>query len=431
MGIFEAIGIEYVTIFIIVLTLILFLMDRLPLAVTAMISSIALGLVGAMEWNRVYAGFSSTLVMLVLGMMIVGHALFKTGVVVIIGRAIMKTRFAKKESSLIILLMVIVGLISAFLSNTATVATFIPLIAAMVAASGGMLKNKNILMPVGMAASIGGTMTLVGSTAQPMINSVLLEYEQTPLAMFDFAWVAVPMMIVLTIYMATIGNKMQNKIYDFEDIVEKPDVTSFEDFKPNSKTYIAAITMILSILGFITGILPIEVIALMAAAIVLITRCVEFKDTMKSIDWNTILLMAFAQGIAAGMNDSGAGNMLADAAVSVVGDNVWVLFIVAIIITVILTNIMSNTAVAAMMAPIFIVISVNIGYEPYVFMMGIALAANASIATPIGGTAMSQVLVAGYRFKDYIKVGGPITIILTIMIIVLTPLIFGFNPIEK
>lgn len=431
MGIFEAIGIEYVTIFIIILTLILFLMDRLPLAVTAMISAIALGLVGAMEWERVYAGFSSTLVMLVLGMMIVGHALFKTGVVVIIGRSIMKTRFAKKESSLIILLMIIVGLISAFLSNTATVATFIPLIAAMVAASGGMLKNKNILMPVGMAASIGGTMTLVGSTAQPMINSVLLEYDQTPLAMFDFAWVAVPMMIVLTIYMATIGNKMQHKIYDFDDIVEKPDISSFEDFKPNSKTYIAAATMVLSILGFITGVLPIEVIALMAATIVLVTRCVEFKDTMKSIDWNTILLMAFAQGIAAGMNDSGAGNMLADAAVSIVGDNVWVLFIVAIIITVILTNIMSNTAVAAMMAPIFIVISVNIGYDPYVFMMGIALAANASIATPIGGTAMSQVLVAGYRFRDYVKIGGPITVILTIMIIIITPLVFGFNPIEK
>lgn len=428
MEIFEAIGIEYVTLFIIFLTLVLFLLDKLPLAVTAMISAIALGLVGAMEWDRVYAGFSSTLVMLVLGMMIVGHALFKTGVVVIIGRSIMRTRFAKKESSLIILLMIIVGLISAFLSNTATVATFIPLIAAMVAASGGMLKNKNILMPVGMAASIGGTMTLVGSTAQPMVNSVILEYGHEPLGMFDFAWVAVPMMIVLTIYMATIGNKMQHTIYDFDDIVEKPDISAFEDFKPNSKTYIAATTMVLAIIGFITGVFPIEVIALMAAAVVLVTRCVEFKDTMKSIDWNTILLMAFAQGIAAGMNDSGAGNLLADAAVSVVGDNVWVLFTVGIIITVILTNIMSNTAVAAMMAPIFIVISVNIGYDPYVFMIGIALAANASIATPIGGTAMSQVLVGGYRFRDYIKIGGPITIILTIMIIILTPLVFGFNP---
>lgn len=431
MGIFETIGIEYVTLFIVFLTLILFLMDRLPLAVTAMISAIALGLVGAMEWSKVYAGFASTLVMLVLGMMIVGHALFKTGVVVIIGRAIMKSRFAKKESTLIILVMIIVGAISAFLSNTATVATFIPLIAAMVAASGGMLKNKNILMPVGMAASIGGTITLVGSTAQPMVNSVILEYGHEPLGMFDFAWVAIPMMIVLTIYMATIGNKMQDKIYDFDDIVEKPDISSFEDFKPNSKTYIAAGTMILCIIGFISGVFPIEVIALMGATIVLVTGCIEFKDTMKSVDWNTILLMAFAQAIAAGMNDSGAGNMLADAAVSIVGDNVWVLFTVGIVITVILTNIMSNTAVAAMMAPIFIVIAVNIGYDPFVFMMGIALAANASIATPIGGTAMSQVLVAGYRFKDYLKIGGPITVILTIMIIVLTPLVFGFTPLEK
>lgn len=431
MEIFETIGIEYVTLFIVFLTLILFLMDKLPLAVTAMISAIALGLVGAMEWNKVYAGFASTLVMLVLGMMIVGHALFKTGVVIIIGRSIMRSRFAKKESTLIIMVMLIVGAMSAFLSNTATVATFIPLIAAMVAASGGMLKNKNILMPVGMAASIGGTITLVGSTAQPMVNSVILEYGHEPLGMFDFAWIAIPMMIVLTIYMATIGNKMQEKIYDFDDIVEKPDISSFEDFKPDSKTYIAGITMILCIIGFISGIFPIEVIALMGATIVIVTGCVGFKDTMKSLDWNTIFLMAFAQAIAAGMNDSGAGIMLADAAVSIVGDNVWVLFTVGIIITVILTNIMSNTAVAAMMAPIFIVIAVNIGYDPFVFMMGIALAANASIATPIGGTAMSQVLVAGYRFKDYLKIGGPITIILTIMIIVLTPLVFGFNPIEK
>ncbi|WP_020007701.1 SLC13 family permease [Salinicoccus albus] len=427
MGVFETIGIEYITLIIIVLTLILFLIDRLPIALTAMISSLTLGLVGAMEFEQVYAGFASTLVMLVFGMMIVGHALFRTGVVIIIGRAILKTRFANNEKSLIILLMIIVGGLSAFLSNTATVATFIPLVAAMVASSGGKLTNKNILMPVGMAGSIGGTITLVGSTAQPMVNSILVEYDQETLGMFDFAWVAIPMMIVLVIYMATVGNKLQDKVYNFPDIVEKPDISSFEDFKPNSKTYIAAGTMIFAILGFATGILPIEIIALMAAVIVLVTGCIEFKDTMKSIDWNTILLMAFAQGIAAGMNDSGAGNMIAEATVSIVGDNVWLLFTAAVIITVILTNIMSNTAVAAMMAPIFIVIAVNIGYSPLVFMMGIALAANASIATPIGGTAMSQVLVGGYRFKDYVKIGLPITIILTVLIIILTPLIFGFN----
>ena len=92
----------------------------------------------------------------------------------------------------------------------------------------------------------------------------------------------------------------------------------------------------------------------------------------------------------------------------------------------VLTNIMSNTAVAAMMVPIFISIAVGVGYHPFVFVLAIAIASNASIATPIGGTAMSQTLVAGYGFRDYLKLGAPITAVLTIMIAVITPLVFGF-----
>ena len=423
----NAIGIEYIALIIIGLTLILFAMDKLPISVTAMISSLALAIFGVMDITQVYAGFASTLVMLVLGMMIVGFALFDTGVVVLIGRRILKSRFAQNELTLMIMFMVISGIMSAFLSNTATVATFIPLIGALVAASGGKLTNKNLLLPLGMAASIGGTMTLVGSTAQPMVNSVLEGYELSQLAMFDFAYVAVPLFIMLVVYMATIGNKIQKQAFKFDDIVEKHDISSFEDFKPTWRTYVAAGTMIFCIIGFVVGIWDIGIVSLFGAAVVLATGCVDFKKTMKQVDWNTVLLMAFAQGIAAGMNDSGAGLLIARGAVSLVGDNIWLQFSICIIITVVLTNIMSNTAVAAMMAPIYIVIAINLGYDPLVFAMGIAVAANASIATPIGGTAMSQVLVGGYSFKDYLKVGAPITAIMTVVIIILTPLIFGFN----
>ena len=66
------------------------------------------------------------------------------------------------------------------------------------------------------------------------------------------------------------------------------------------------------------------------------------------------------------------------------------------------------------------------GYSPYVFVLAIAIASNASIATPIGGTAMSQTLVAGYGFRDYLRLGVPITVVLTILVIVLTPAIYGF-----
>lgn len=366
--------------------------------------------------------------MLVFGMMIVGYALFETGVVVIIGRSILKTKFAQNERLLLGVVMFLAGIISAFLSNTATVATFIPLIAAMVSASGGRLNNKNILMGIGMAASVGGTMTLVGSTSQQMASGILEKASFGTLAMFDFAPVAFPLFIVLIVYMVTIGYKIQDKVLDYPDIKEDVDISEMEKFKPTSKTYIAAGIMVFCIVGFSLEIWNTATVALVGAAAVLLTGCVDFKSAMKNVDWNTVLLIAFAQGIASGMNDSGAGAMIAEWTVKAVGTNHWLLFSMCIIVSVVLTNIMSNTAVAAMMVPIYIQIAVGIGINPYVFAMGIAIGSNCSVATPIGGSAMSQILVAGYRFKDYLKIGIPITIVLTIMTIILTPLVFGFNP---
>lgn len=420
------IGTELTAIIILIFTLILFIMDRLPIALTAMISAIAMALFGAMDYEEIYAGFASDLVMLVLGMLIVGRALFETGVVQIIGKKIMKSKYANNERNMIVILMIVVGSLSAFLSNTATIATFIPLIGAMVITSSGNLTNKNLLMPIAIAASVGGSITLVGSTAQPMTSSVLENYDLEGLGMFDFAWVAIPLFIVSIIYMATIGYKIQKKAFNFEDIVEGAGDGPPSEIKVTVKTYIAATTMVLAIISFAFEIFSPGITALMAAAIILTTKCLDFKKGLSQIDWNTVLLMAFAQGIAAGVDKSGAGEMIAKWTVDIVGNNPWTLFTIAILVTVILTNIMSNTAVAAMMTPIYIIIAANFGYSPYVFAIGIATAANASIATPIGGTAMSLVLVGGYSFRDYLKVGLPITVILTIMIIILTPLFYSF-----
>lgn len=426
MDIINLIGIEYVALFIVGLTLIAFVMDKIPIALTALIASILLALVGAMDYEKIYAGFAAPVTLLVFGMLIVGYALFETGVVTVIGRAILKSRWAQNERSLLVLLMVLAGAFSAFLSNTALVATFIPLIGGMVAAAPGKLTNKNLLMPLGMAASVGGTITLVGSTSQPVASGILEEFGYEPLGMFDFAPIAIPLLIVLIVYMATIGYRIERKHFTFADVPTVEGASSFEDFRPTRKTYIAAATIIFCIFSFVTGILPIAVTALIGASIVLVTGCIDFKKAMRQLDWNTVLLIAFAQGLAAGMNDSGAGELVGQWSVKLVGDNAWILLIIAVVVTVVLTNIMSNTAVAAMMTPIFIGIAASVGYSPYVFVLAIAIASNASIATPIGGTAMSQTLIAGYGFRDYLRLGVPITAILAILVIVLTPTIYGF-----
>ena len=422
------IGIEHVTLLIIIATLVIFLLDRIPIALTALISSIVLALVGAMDFKQVYSGFATPVTLLVFGMLIVGYALFETGAITILGKKILKSRVARNERALLGVLMLVAGIASAFLSNTALMATFIPLVGGMVVTASGHLTNKNLLMPLGMAASVGGTITLVGSTSQPVASGIMSESGYGELGMFDFAPIAIPMLLVLILYMMTIGYNMERKFFKFEDhsTVGADDAEGSLDVKVTWQTWVATLTLVFCVISFMFGLLPIEITSLIGAAIVLATGCIDFKKAMAQLDWNTVLLIAFAQGIAAGMNDSGAGKLVGEWSVAIVGESPAVLLAIAVVVTVVLTNIMSNTAVAAMMVPIFVSIAVGVGYHPFVFVLAIAIASNASIATPIGGTAMSQTLVAGYGFRDYLKLGAPITIVLTIMIAVITPLVFGF-----
>ncbi|PAT06172.1 cation transporter [Corynebacterium hadale] len=424
-------GVEHLALFIISITLIVFVLDRIPIALTALISSLILAISGAMDFEKVYSGFATPVTLLVFGMLIVGYALFETGAVSLVGKWILKSRLADNERHLLALLMLVAGLGSAILSNTALMATFIPLIGGMVASAPGNLTNKNLLMPLGMAASVGGTITLVGSTSQPVASAILSESGYGELGMFDFAPVALPMLIVLIVYMVTIGYRIEQRCFVFDD--HSTIGGAAEDPPGNAsvtwKTYVSICTLFFCIICFITGILPIEITALIGAATVLCTGCIGFEKAMKQLDWNTVLLIAFAQGIAAGMNDSGAGELVGRWSVSIVGSNPILLLAIAVVVTVILTNIMSNTATAAMMVPIFISIATGVGYNPFIFVLAIAIASNASIATPIGGTAMSQTLVAGYGFRDYLKLGLPITAVLSIMVIVATPAVFEFAPI--
>ncbi len=423
------IGVQYMTLIIIALTLVLFAMDKLPVGLVAMISAIVLGVFGCMDKSKVYSGWASSLTLMVMGMIVVGDAMFQTGAVTMIGRAIMKSKFAHNERAVMVIIMLFSGLLSAFLSNTAVVATFIPLIGAMVATSNGKLKNKNLMMPLGFAASIGGTLTLVGSTSQPMVNTVLEEQGLPLLKMFDFVPVALPSFILLIIYMVTIGYKLENKVLDFDDVVGDVDASQIENFKPTWRTWVSIGVMIFCVLGFVRGWWNTAVIALIGAAVVLLTGCVTFKGAFQRMDWNTIFIMAFAQGIAAAMNDSGAGKMIAEVAVKLVGNNLWMQMAACVIVITILTNIMSNTATAAMMAPIYILIAAQLGVAPYSFMMAIAVATNLTAATPIGGTAVSMTLQAGYRFSDFLKIGTPINIVWAIITIILCPLVFGFVPV--
>lgn len=423
------IGYDVLSILIILAAMVLFAMEKIPIALTALIASLVMGITGVMPLDKVYAGFSSTLFIMLFGMLIVGDCLFETGLVKLIGVRLSKSRLINNELYLLITLMCVAGFSSAFLSNTAVMATMIPLVGAIAVSSSGRVKSKNILMGLGIAASIGGAATLVGSTAQLMTQSILRSTEGAQeMAFFDLSYVVVPLFIITLLYYVFFGYRFQKKVFNFEDIEPNEDGGKVEEVKVTPQMIVAGGVMIFCIVGFITELWNIGIVALLGATICLVAGCKPFKNAIADLDWNTLILMAAAQGFAAGLDISGGGKLLAEWALMIGGGesaSPILLLIVGVVVAVFLTNLMSNTAVAAMLIPIYINIAFQLGYDPMVFALAITIGASASVATPIGGTAMSMTLVAGYRFNDYIKVGLPLTIILTIVTIVLSPIFYG------
>ena len=421
-----------IAIIIICCAIVSFALEKIPLAVTAMLAALAMALTGIISYADVSSGFASTVTMMVAGMIIVGDSLFETGVAKLIGAKLVKSRLVNNERFFLFVIIVLAAFLSAFLSNSAVVAMFLPIIGAVAMRSEGKITNKNLVMGMGMAAAMGGAGTMVGSTAQLIGQGILLKTAGArPMGFFELGYLVGPMCIVLALYFATIGYNMQKKAFDFPEpvntLVGAEDAA--EDVKITWQMVVSSSVMIACVLGFVFDVWNVGIIALVGSAVLMTTGCVNFKKAMRNLDWNTLVILSAAQGFAKGLDVSGGGKIIANFILEMAGGrdaSAYVLLVVGIVLSSVLTNFMSNTAVVAMLAPIFIPLAFALKVSPTTFVIGIVIGASTALATPIGTPAVTQTLVAGYRWNDYIKIGLPITIVLTIITCIFAPMIYGF-----
>ncbi len=420
-----------IAIIIIVIAIISFILERIPLSVTAMMAALAMGLFGIIEIKAVYADFGSLACIMVASMMIVGNSAFENGLAQAMGRRLMKTGIGNNETLFLFSLMVSAMILSSFLSNSAVVAMFIPLIASMVSRSNGKILNKNILLAVGMGASAGGMNTLSGSTPQMVAQGMLMNTEGLePMGFFDLAAVGVPICILMVIYFLTIGRTIQNKVLTFDDVVPGDNTSGNEEEVQyvKWKQVLTGIILVACICGFVSGVWNLAIVASLGATALVATGCIDFKKAVMGIDWNTIVILAASQAFAKGLDSSGAGILIANWILDIFGGELASPFtIIAVLITVtaILTNFMSNVAVAAMIIPIAISLAFALGSNPQTFVMAIAIACQLSTASPIGSPCVTQTLVGGYKYMHYVKIGLPITAIQVVAAIFLVDYVWG------
>ena len=371
-----------ITLLFLLFAIVMFMWEKIPLGLTSMIVCVGLVVTGVLEWQTAFAGFIDSNVILFVAMFIVGGALFETGMANKIGGIV--THFAKTERQLIVAIMVIVGVMSGFLSNTGTAAILIPVVIGIAAKSG--YSRSRLLMPLVFAAAMGGNLTLIGAPGN-MIAQSGMEGIGLKFGFFDYAKVGVPILIVGIIYFAFIGYKfLPNKEGSDEGIFDES-----KDFShvPKWKQYLSLVILLLTLVGMIfeeqLGI-KLCVIGCIGALALMVTGVISEKDALASIDLKTIFLFGGTLSLAAALEQTGAGELIAEKVIGMLGDNPspYVLTFVIFMLCCVMTNFMSNTATTALMVPIGISIAQGMGADPSAVLMACVIGGSCAYATPSG-----------------------------------------------
>ena len=405
-----------------------FVTELIPLAVTAVGAAIASGLLGLIPAKQVFSGLSNSTVVLFAGMFVVGASMFYTGLAQEIGGVVVKM-CGTGENSLMFGLMIVGTVLSAVLSNTGTAACLLPV--ALGICSAAKIPASRQLMPLAFACGWGGIITMVGTPPNIIATGAMSAAGLEPFGFFEFAWIGVPISIAGMLYMMFLGKYLlPNKQIDADQDIEQEIEANEVDRK---KQVISGVILGGVVLVMAVGIpgVSLEMAAIIGALLCVLTGCLTEKQAYASIDWVTIFLFAGMMPVSAAMDKTGAGKLIAEWTVSLMGGAPSPMVVTAIlfILSCGLTQFMSNTASSALLCPIGLAISQNLGADPKAVLMAIAVAASCAFATPVGTPPNTLVLgPGGYRFMDYVKAGTGLVIVCFVVSLVVIPIVWPFFP---
>jgi sodium-dependent dicarboxylate transporter 2/3/5 len=415
----------------------LFVTELIPLAVTAMAACTALGILGVLPSKQVYAGLSNSTVVLFGGMFVIGAAMFRTGLAQAIGLAVVK-KAGTKEVPLMGAIMLVTIALSSVSSNTGTVACLMPVVIGICQAAH--ISQSRQLMPLAIAANVGGTITMIGTPPNVIVTGALSAAGLPSFGFFEFALIGIPLSIIAFVFTLLVGRHLlpENSAGEMDEAAVKAaaeEAGAADDAAPASKSkmWISGLIMIGVVVCMALNLktVPLQTAAVTGAILCVITGCLKEKEAYAGIDWVTIFLFAGMLSVATAMDKTGAGKLIADTVVGMMGEhpNAVVLCAVLYLISNILTQFMSNTAAAALLAPIGISIAQSIGADPKPVLMAIGIAASMAYATPMATPPNTLVLgPGGFSFNDYVKVGVPLCIITFIVSVIIIPIFWPFFP---
>ena len=416
-----------ITLLILLATILAFVSGKIPFAVISSGIILALILTGVMTPAEAFGGFINTNVVMFVAMFVIGAGLTKT---VLIDKAQgLVVRYKDNQRMLIFLSCVAAAFLGAITSATATAAIMIPLLVG-IANDIGTSRSK-LLYPAMACANIATQMTFMGQGASNMAwNDVMMKAgAPNPLHVWDFTVARIPMLAAAILYMTFVGYKLMPDIPNEKFVDGASGQTGSKKISP-AKQKLAMIIILLTIaLMLLENVIGIKMYltACLGAVLLVLTGVLSEKEALASIHQPTIFLFAGVLALSDAIQKTGAGDVVADWIIKILGGttNTYLIMAVFFLVPFVLTQVMSNLATLTIFIPLVTSACLKMGLDPRAAVVGVITASCISIMTPMAAPCQIMIIEpGGYKLKDYLKCGTPLAALLCMMSILVLPMMF-------
>lgn len=408
-------GQDIIGLIILLLALVSYALNKIPMVLTAMLSMLAMYLLGILEFAEAFSGFSNNVTMMVLGMGLIGVALSQNGVMDIVSNKLNKMFSGDSklgEKQFLLIAGGIIGLASTILNPTLMVMLFLEIVDGMAARKGSPISRKNCYMPMVTASTAGCCFTSISSTTVILASDFLAESSAgRQFGFFEPMIIGLPYFLMYFLYYGTFGYKMEQKFFNFTENAPTIVPASAEEKAAVPKwKFTATLVIFVIAIGFmIFSGLQLGAIAVTTAAVMAICGCLDIRKAISKVKWETVIMVACALGFAKGVDKSGAGLLIANATANLFGDLASVPIvtcIIALLVANLVSQVMNNSSAAAIVVPIMILMAEHTGVPIAPVALAAGVGCNLVSATPVCAPMYTLASSVGYRFRDYFLVGG-------------------------
>ncbi len=416
-----------ITLIILAVAIVLFVSDKLPMGLVAFAVPLALYFTGIIGADDIFSCVVNSNVILILGMCVIGAAFFKTGMAYKTSQFLL--RYTKGERGLILVVTLLSGIMSGFVSNSGTVAVLLLIVMGIAASSN--IKPVKLLLPLVIGATIGADITIIGSPGNLIAKNTIEEFSngQMSVSFFEYAKIGIPMLIVVAVFLAVFGPKLIAEREAGDSAEETPDYSAI----PKWHGTLTIVVLILTVAGmvltdYIDALPPMHITACCGAVVLVLAGVLSQKEAFASFEMLTVFMLAFMMPLGSALNDTGAGKMIADAVVNLTGQAHPLIIMASLwILTWALTQVMSNTAACTLLCPIGWTIAQSLGADPRAVVIAVFVASSVAVCTPMAIPANSMIIGPGnVKFKDFIKPGLAVSAVCFIVSMILLPIFYPF-----